>query len=279
MLENAKNPKGVDIQRIKTDYLKFFTDFLNRPIANPTIPDSETKNQQLNNAKCMLILATYHILNLAGDSLPTGNFEQRITQAQNFINPPRSLGGSNGTLVSPAGIGEHKFDMPYEPINPKTFKQSFLPSDGYTTVIGPQGQQIKVNTEQIEQMKRNVEQNKNKIQTAVVSRGISKDMNGKNIYTTMFGKYGFDIRIDENGEYTIDILNTREQYDNFLRKYGLAPSTKKNLTQSILSAGGKRKTRKSKFNKHRTHKIKNYRNKRYTRKQVKKVTKRKSRRC
>ena len=37
----------------------------------------------------------------------------------------------------------------------------------------------------------------------------------------MFGKYGFDMAINEDGEYELKILDTEEQYDAYLRKYEL----------------------------------------------------------
>jgi len=40
-------------------------------------------------------------------------------------------------------------------------------------------------------------------------------------YTSMFGKYGFDMAINEDGEYELNILDTQEQYDAYLRKYEL----------------------------------------------------------
>jgi hypothetical protein len=40
-------------------------------------------------------------------------------------------------------------------------------------------------------------------------------------YTTMFGKYGFDMSINKDGEYELIILDTEEQYKAYLKKYQL----------------------------------------------------------
>jgi hypothetical protein len=98
-------------------------------------------------------------------------------------------------------------------------------------------------------------------------------------FTSFFGKYGFDMYIDESGGYVLKPLNTEQEYNTYLQKYNLNIQERPNLQRNVPSgtSGGKIKTRKSRIFKHKTRKIQKLRNKRYTRKKIKKPTKRKTR--
>jgi hypothetical protein len=97
-------------------------------------------------------------------------------------------------------------------------------------------------------------------------------------FTSFFGKYGFDMYIDESGGYVLKPLNTEQEYNTYLQKYNLNIQDRPNLQRNVPSgtSGGKIKTRKSRIFKDKTRKIKKLRNKRNTRKNIKKLTKRKT---
>jgi hypothetical protein len=56
--------------------------------------------------------------------------------------------------------------------------------------------------------------------------------NVKLTYTSMFGKYGFDMEINEDGEYELKILNTEEDYTNYLKNYDINENTRMNINEN-----------------------------------------------
>ena len=110
-------------------------------------------------------------------------------------------------------------------------------------------------------------------------------------YSTLFGKYGFDMAINEDGEYELHILDTQEQYDAYLRKYGLQEEDEteeveqqqvgqQQVEQQQVQAaeGGKRKkTKKHKRVKYNTRRVPKVRLNKSKRKGVRKATKTRSR--
>lgn len=79
-------------------------------------------------------------------------------------------------------------------------------------------------------------------------------------YSSVFGKYGFDMRINEEGEYELIILNTENDYKNYLERYGLQDTSRQPIEQVNQIRGGinmnRRKVRKTKKI-HRNNKTKN----------------------
>lgn len=120
-----------------------------------------------------------------------------------------------------------------------------------------------------------------------ISDGINDNCNLQLSYSTIFGKYGFEIGIDKNGEYVLNILNTQEDYNNYLAKYGLNNSTNTDINMDIdntntttnngantnipNSTGGKKyKTKKQKHKLYKTRKLQKRLNKRKSCKKYKK---------
>lgn len=79
-------------------------------------------------------------------------------------------------------------------------------------------------------------------------------------YTSMFGKYGFYMYLNDDGMYVLKILNTQEDYNDYTKKYDIK-QTKKTVKQTTIE-GGKNRTKRNK-NKVRKHKYtkKNNKNK------------------
>ena len=99
-------------------------------------------------------------------------------------------------------------------------------------------------------------------------------------YSTLFGKYGFDMAINEDGEYELHILDTEEQYNAYLRKYGLQEEDETEEAAEVgvgQAEGGKRKkTKKHKRVKHNTKRVPKVRMNKSKRKVVIKATKTRS---
>jgi hypothetical protein len=106
-----------------------------------------------------------------------------------------------------------------------------------------------------------------------LAKGIKKPKIEPTTYTTLFGKYGFEIFIDANGENVLKPLNTDQEYNEYLQKYSLTTSqtavedTHMDTTEP-RPAGGKIKTKKLR------HKHKNKTRKGYKRQKIVKTSKR-----
>ena len=107
-------------------------------------------------------------------------------------------------------------------------------------------------------------------------------------YESMFGKYGFDMSINEDGEYELIILSTEEDYRAYLNKYQLSEEnqiTQENQDQRQgqpmqqqprVEMGGRRikkNTKKYKIIKHKTRRIKSIKQNKNTRRNSKKYKK------
>jgi hypothetical protein len=108
-------------------------------------------------------------------------------------------------------------------------------------------------------------------------------------YSTLFGKYGFDMAINEDGEYELHILDTEEQYNAYLRKYGLQREGQTGVaaegvgqqavgqqTEQAAEGGKRKKTKKHKRVKHNTRRVPKLRLNKSKRKVVRKATKTRS---
>jgi hypothetical protein len=83
-------------------------------------------------------------------------------------------------------------------------------------------------------------------------------------YPALFGEYGFYMTINEEGQYELVILNTKEQYDAYIKKYGLEDEDEEEKKdeeeekEEKDAIGGKKKTKKHKrvkYNTRRTSKL------------------------
>jgi hypothetical protein len=116
-------------------------------------------------------------------------------------------------------------------------------------------------------------------------------------YSTLFGNYGFDMAINEDGEYELHILDTEDQYNAYLRKYGLqgeddtgvdetgqeqqVEQTEQQVEQTeqqqgVAEGGKRKKTKKHKRVKYNTRRVPKVRLNKSKRKVVRKATKTRS---
>jgi hypothetical protein len=90
-------------------------------------------------------------------------------------------------------------------------------------------------------------------------------------YDSMFGKYGFYMSIDSDGEYVLNVMDYEFEYKAYLKKYEpekYQDNTKDNAESNPNDAtnvqGGKRKTIRQKYYKRKTQKDHKKTNKKYT---------------
>jgi hypothetical protein len=261
---NYNNPTGQQI----ADSRKFFIEKVS-PYMSPSSPLSEAHKININT------LIHYILEVIDADNVQELNNRIHDFSGEAHMTSDDDISMSMG---GHRGIGETLIVKPKVNLYDNTLKQSasYINNPLYSQKLSPSTFMVNIPTSS---KKEEDNKQKNTRAKGTLLQTINEtNEEAEPRFTSFFGKYGFDMYIDESGGYVLKPLNTEQEYNTYLQKYNLNIQDRPNLQRNVPSgtSGGKIKTRKSRIFKDKTRKIKKLRNKRNTRKNIKKLTKRKT---
>jgi hypothetical protein len=272
----------------KTEFLEFLIDYISNP--EKTINDKKA-----------LISYTYKLLSFTNE---TKNLDKLILNVESYVSGLPSSGKENINVsvmtVNQPGQGKQPVtNKRTSRGNPRQNGGRDFPQQVIPQQVNPLEQSmLAVKTQTIEPKmlaspKLEPKMLQDNIQEDNVAKGVVDTQIEETIkyspheiqlsYSSMFGEYGFDMNINEDGEYELIILNTKEDYNNYLLKYGLIEDSivsnqENNNMEMDIGTGGKiqknKKTKKHKRIKHKTRRLQNiekYKTIKHARKKLRKT--------
>lgn len=228
----------------KTKFLKYYVDYMNNP------------ENTIENKKKL----TFYTTTLLEFTREKKNLDDLINNLRAYI--PEEEAGSNPNPIIP------------ETENRGTKRRRGM-TGGYVSALPPQNQNVfnlgLYTQPKLEPKKMVYTKAKGVPASTSTNITISYTLPShlKLSYASVFGKYGFYMDTNEDGEYELVILNTEQEYNNYKNKFqidSVIQPTRQSTIQPTNELGGKRKTKKIKNSSLKTRKIiKKQKNRRYTR--------------
>ena len=273
----------------KTEFLEFLIDYISNP--EKTINDKKA-----------LIFYTYKLLSFTNE---TKNLDKLILNVESYVNGLPSSGKENITDTTvklddtnkrfrhggnPSQMGGlHYLTAQDNPLEQSMLSLKTQPMVELKMLASPKVESKILASPKVESkiLQDNIQEDN--VAKGVVDTQIEETKIEETIkyspheiqlsYSSMFGEYGFDMSINEDGEYELIILNTKEDYNNYLKKYGLIEDNNvSNQENNNMEIGGKiqknKKTKKHKRIKHKTRslqKIEKYKTIKHARKKLRKT--------